>query len=176
MPYSEDYDLFWKVSTQFRISNLMEPLVDYRISSTSLNTVQKKDEYEIANEQNVLRNIRYYMGPNFSISKAHLECLRHNFKPIVSQNSIDSVFECLDILDAITEKILEKDNFNCDPHSIRGARYFKRKFIVTEVAKQLPAAKAIELLIRTQAWSALYGRFANAVSWRLKKAARIFFW
>lgn len=175
MPYSEDYDLFWKVSTQFKISNLMEPLLDYRVSSTSLNTVQKKEEYEVANEQNVLRNIRYYMGQHFTISKTHLECLRHNFTPIVSQKNIDSVFECLDILDAITEKILEKDGINCDPQSIKGARYFKRRFIITEIAKQLPARAAIELLIKTQTWMALYRMGVNALSWRLKRAVRMFF-
>src|SRR3989337_3683374 len=29
MPYSEDYDLFWRMSTRFRIANLPEALVDY---------------------------------------------------------------------------------------------------------------------------------------------------
>jgi glycosyltransferase involved in cell wall biosynthesis len=175
MPYSEDYDLFWKVSTQFKISNLMEPLLDYRISSNSLNTVLKKKEYQIAGEQNVLRNIRYYMGENFHISKTHFECLRHNFQPIVEQKDVDSVLECLEILDLITEKILEKDSINCDRESVKGARYFKRRFIIAEIAKKLPVSKAVELLVKTQTWMVLYRLCVNALSWRLKRAARIFF-
>ena len=175
MPYSEDYDLFWKVSTQFRISNIAEPLVDYRLSSTSLNTVLKKKEYEIANEHNVLRNIRYYMGEDFTISKPHLECLRHHFAPLVKRNNIGEVFECLQILDAITQKILEKPNVNRDSQSIKRAHYFKRKFIITELSKALPAMQALELLIRSNAWLALYQRSMYALNWRLKRVLQLFF-
>jgi glycosyltransferase involved in cell wall biosynthesis len=175
MPYSEDYDLFWKTSVEFRISNLMEPLLDYRLSPSSLNTVLRKQEYDVANEQNVLRNIRFYMGENFRISKTHLEILRHNFQPILSTYSIESVFECLDILDAITERIMAKDNPNWDPEAIKGARYFKRQFIITEIAKRLPGSQAFELLLKTQTWLALYQLGVKGVVWRLRKVTRIFF-
>jgi glycosyltransferase involved in cell wall biosynthesis len=175
MPYSEDYDLFWKTSTQFRISNLMEPLVDYRLSPTSLNTVLRKKEYDIANEQNVLRNIRYYMGENFRLSKIHMEMLRHNFGPIVANYSLESVLECLDILEAITERILAKENPNWDPNAIKGALYFKRQFIITEIAKQLSGANAFELLLKTQTWLAIYRLGIKGLSWRLRKVTRMFF-
>lgn len=155
MPYSEDYDLFWRMSTRFRISNLAEALVDYRISSTSLNTVLKKTEYDIANEENVLRNIRYYMGNDFRISAASLECLRHNFRPILGEYSLESVMQTLCVLDEVTERILEKENVNRDARSIRRARYFKRKFILTELAKALPVMQSVQLLVRARAWLVL---------------------
>ena len=155
MPYSEDYDLFWRMSTQYRIGNIAEPLVDYRLSPTSLNTVMKKVEYDIANEQNVIRNIRYYMGADFKISHACLECLRHNFKPVLSKYSLPIVLETLAIMDAVTDKILEKENPNRDAKSIRRARYFKRKFILTELATRLPLIQSVELLVRTTAWLTL---------------------
>lgn len=173
MPYSEDYDLFWKVSTKFLIANLCEPLVDYRISSTSLNTVQKKAEYEIANEQNVLRNIRYYMGEDFQISHASLECLRHNFRPVVTNYRLETVMESLTILDAITEKILKTENVNCDARSIRRARYFKRKFILKELGKTLPLIQSMELLLRTHAWITLFTLIKNFVKWQLKQKIKI---
>lgn len=174
MSYSEDYDLFWKVSTKFLIANLTEALVDYRISSSSLNTVLKKTEYEIANEQNVLRNIRYYMGEDFQISHASLECLRHNFRPIVTHYSLQTVMESLSILDAITEKILQKENVNRDAKSIRRARYFKRKFILNELGKTLPLIQSIELLLRTQAWITLFTLIKNFLRWQLKRKIKIF--
>ena len=173
MPYSEDYDLFWKVSTRFRIGNLGEALVDYRISSTSLNTVLRKSEYEIANEQNVLRNIRYYMGEDFQISTAALECLRHNFRPIVSHYSLQTVTESLAILDSITEKILLTENVNLDRSSVRRARYFKRSFILKELARSLPLLQSVELLLRTHAWVTLFTLMKNFLKWQLKRKVKI---
>ena len=172
MPYSEDYDLFWKVSTRFEIGNLAEALLEYRLSPTSLNTVLKKSEYDIANEANVLRNIRYYMGEDFQISRASLECLRHNFKPIVENNNIDEIMNCLSVLDRITEKIMERGNVNRNISSIRRAHYFKKKFILTELGKALPNSTSLELLIRTQAWPVIYTLTINSLSWRIKRAFR----
>lgn len=157
MRYSEDYDLFWKVSTRYKIANLEEPLVNYRLSSTSLNTVLKKKEYEVQNEQNVLRNIRFYMGPDFGISGACLECLRHNFEPIIRDNSVEEAIASLLILDEITEKILEKENVNRNVHAIRNAHFYKRRFIITELLKGLPPVSAMLLLVNTREWMVGYG-------------------
>lgn len=155
MPYSEDYDLFWRISTRFPIANLAEPLVDYRISPSSLNAVHKKREYEQANEQNVIRNIRYYMGDDFQVPPEVLECLRHNFNPLLAQYDRRCVLAALQVLDAITTKILQKENANRDVRSIKRARYFKRKFIVAEISKALPVLPCIELLVCTQEWMTL---------------------
>ncbi|MEX2234089.1 MAG: glycosyltransferase [Cyclobacteriaceae bacterium] len=174
MPYSEDYDLFWKMSTRFPIANLPEPLVDYRISPNSLNTVLKKREYDEANEQNVLRNIRFYMGEDFQISHASLECLRHNFKPMLTHYNLQSALESLSVLDAITQRILERDNVNRDVKSITRARYFKRKFILNELAKALPFIESIELLVRTQAWITLLIILKNFLKWHIKQKIKIF--
>jgi glycosyltransferase involved in cell wall biosynthesis len=175
MPYSEDYDLFWKVSTKYQIGNLSEPLVNYRLSPTSLNTVLKKEQYDIANEQNVLRNIRYYMGEDFQISKPCLECLRHNFEPIIQGNNIKEALESLEILDAITEKILQKDNPNRDEKVLREARYYKRKFIITELSKAFPMLKALLFLSRTREWLILYTLSTGYIRWQLRKVKSFLF-
>lgn len=172
MKYSEDYDLFWKVSTAFEIGNLAEVLVDYRLSPTSLNTVLKKQEYDIANEQNVLRNIRYYMGNEFKISKPVLECLRHNFEPIVARQSVDEILQALGILSAITERILTYQNPNRNEDHIRGADYFKRNFIIAQVCKLLPRKKAIELLLKTHSWMVLVDWTKHSLQWRLRRLAK----
>ena len=174
MPYSEDYDLFWRMSTRFRIANLPEALLDYRLSPTSLNTVLRKKEYEAANEQNVVRNIRYYMGERFQLSHASLECLRHNFKPMVAHYNVTAVLDTLATLDAVTEKILQRENINREVRSIRRARYFKRKFMLTELARALPMMQGVELLVRTQSWVTLLGLMKNYVKWHLKQWIKIF--
>lgn len=174
MKYSEDYDLFWKVSTAFEIGNLAETLVDYRLSPTSLNTVLKRQEYDVANEQNVLRNIRYYMGQNFSISQNELECLRHNFQPIAEGENVDEILQVLKVLSVITEQILAHRNPNRDEEQIRAAHYYKRNFIIAQLCKLLPRKKAMELLMRTHSWMVLYEWTKHSVQWRIKRFAKVF--
>jgi hypothetical protein len=168
MPYSEDYDLFWQIARRYKIGNLAEPLVDYRLSPTSLNTVLRKHEYDIANEQNVLRNIRYYMGNDFTISKENLEVLRHNFVPIVQRGSISAIITCLAILKQINQKILSMPNANQDPASIQQAIYFKREFIITQCSRELSPFKGLCLLLRTGSFRVLNSIFKQNLMWRFK--------
>jgi glycosyltransferase involved in cell wall biosynthesis len=168
MPYSEDYDLFWQIARRYKIANLTEPLVDYRLSPTSLNTVLKKDEYDNANEQNVLRNIRFYMGSDFTIKKEYLEALRHNFIPILKSGKISDIKECLRILNEISAKILGTPNVNNDPASIKGAIYFKKQFIINQCSQQLPFAKRLFLLLTMGSLSSMTVQLQNSLQWRLK--------
>lgn len=155
MPYSEDYDLFWKLSTQYLIGNIEEPLLDYRLSPISLNTVLRKDEYDIANEQNVLRNIRYYMGDDFVISKPVLECLRHNFQPIITSGRISEAIEALRVLELITDRIKNVKNPNCNSQEIDEAHFYKKQFIVRELSKAFSSIRALTFLTRTRSWDDL---------------------
>ncbi len=171
MSYSEDFDLFWKISTRFKIANLAEALVDYRLSPNSLNTVLRKKEYEIANEQNVRRNIRYYV-PDADLTNEQLECLRHNFDPIVNSGNTDAVIDAIGFLELFTDRFLSFNNPNRDERSIRDAHFFKRQFILNEVAMRLPPARAFDLLVRARAWQPLVGRVRHGVKWRVKELLR----
>jgi glycosyltransferase involved in cell wall biosynthesis len=173
IPYSEDYDLFWKLSVSYEIGNLAEPLVDYRLSPTSLNTVSRKEEYNIANEENVLRNIRYYMGSDFVLSKACLEGLRHNFIPLIKLGSVREILNCLKILDAYTQRILEKRNVNRDQKSILDAAYFKKHFMLTHFGRELPIPKAVHLLIATRSWSILTSLIIDFFKWKVDKLKNV---
>jgi glycosyltransferase involved in cell wall biosynthesis len=173
MRYSEDYDLFWKVSIAFEIGNIAEPLLDYRLSPTSLNTVTKRSEYETANEQNVLRNIRYYMGDRFAISKPILDCLRHDFSDIDKNQNVDDVVEALKLLSSITEKMLGSRSPNLNESQLRAAHYFKRHFIITEVCKKLALSKAMELLARTHAWNIVFDWTRKSLQWRFRRLKKI---
>jgi glycosyltransferase involved in cell wall biosynthesis len=168
IPYSEDYDLFWQIARRYKIANLAEPLVDYRLSPTSLNTVLRKHEYDIANEQNVLRNIRYYMGDDFTISKENLEVLRHNFGPIIKKGRVSEIKKCLQLLDRINEKISNTPNPNNDRNSMEQAIYFKREFIVKQCSKDLPLVKGIYLLLITGSFKIFKSIFMENLKWRFK--------
>lgn len=172
LPYSEDYDFFWRVSMRFPIANLAEPLVDYRLSETSLNTVLKKREYDLYNEKNVRRNLRHYLGDDFEISHPALECLRHNFQPVLSDYSLREVLDALSLLDTITKKIIESDNVNVDVKAIRCGRHFKRKFILEELRKKLPFMKAFRLLLYTGAWMTMTRLVKSQIDWRTKEVIR----
>jgi glycosyltransferase involved in cell wall biosynthesis len=154
--YSEDFDLFWRISSMFEIGNLAEVLLDYRVSNSSLHAVTKKLEYAAANEINVLRNIRHYLGEDYQIDQESLECLRHNFGPIAGRNDVDLVLSTLKVLDAITEKILTCKNPNLNETDIHLAHYYKRIFIIIEIGKLWTRQKAIELFIRTGSWMIIY--------------------
>jgi glycosyltransferase involved in cell wall biosynthesis len=166
-PYSEDYDLFWKMARETVIYTLEESLVDYRLSPNSLNTVTRKDEYALANRENVLRNIRYYMGEDFDLPEPYLECLRHNFSPILALNSIDSLLECLDLLDKITEAIRAYPNINRNVSGINTAAYFKKDFIVEELFLQLPGLKKFSFVFRARKSEVLFRKVEKSLRWRL---------
>jgi hypothetical protein len=173
MPYSEDYDLFWQIARRYKIANLAEPLVDYRLSPTSLNTVLRKQEYDIANEQNVLRNIRYYMGDNFTITKESLELLRHNFEPVIKNKGLSGILDGLKTLDQISLRILSTPNVNHDDQSIRSAIWFKREFIIMQCSRELPVLKGIYLLLRTRSFAAIAAIVQQSLSWRFKSMKRL---
>ena len=153
VPYSEDFELFWQLSRKFKIHNLPEVLLDYRITSQSLHQVQKKTEYDIAQHQQVVRNLQYYAGREYKIPEDYIECLRHNFIPLLKKSNVQDIMSCLKILDVITRKIVETPNPNRDPSAIAEAAYYKRLFITSFYFRHLSPFKALYLISKTNSWS-----------------------
>ncbi len=155
-PYSEDYELFWQLSRKYKIGNIQEPLLDYRITTTSLHQVAKKKEYDQAQEQQVLRNIAFYMGENFLLSSAELECLRHNFIPMLNLQSPKAIVKCLQKLQQISLAIAATENINNNPEDLREAIAHKRIFITDYFARNLKKPQAIIFLMEIMAWKKLF--------------------
>ncbi len=170
--YSEDYDLFWKIARRFKIHNLDEPLLDYRISPYSLNTVLRKTEYERANRENVLRNIRHYMGEHFELPDPCIECLRHNFGPILHESKVSMMLESLEILRRITNAILEIPNVNHDRNQILRAYLHKKEFIVEQLFLQLTGFNKFYFIIRSNQYAVLGRKIQKSIRWRYKYAVR----
>jgi glycosyltransferase involved in cell wall biosynthesis len=173
-PYSEDYDLFWKLAQKFPIANLREILLDYRLSPNSLNTVLHKKEYDLANRENVIRNIQRYMGQDYTLPEEYLECLRHHTAPIAALNSIPKIIECLDKLDEITELIIQSPNVNRNQKDIMEAAWFKRDFIIYQLFQELRWPYNLLLLIKTRKLNHIARKVGNALRWRLKNIKHYF--
>jgi glycosyltransferase involved in cell wall biosynthesis len=150
--YAEDYALFWALSRKYRMHNLPQVLLDYRITRQSLHKVLRRDEYEQAHKAQVLSHLRYYMGESFQIRDSHLACLTNDFWPLLQENSVDSIIECLNTLQAINQKILSDDNVNLDRETVSVAALYKRDHILTFFAIHLPSPLNYLLLFKTGSW------------------------
>lgn len=116
----------------------------------------QKNEYEKAQYEQVLRNIRFYAGNTFNINYAELECLRHNFEPLLKENSVKAIINCLNKLNYINRCIIKKENVNRDKAVIKKAAYFKKEYIISFFLKNLPGIKGAWLAIFTGYWQQRY--------------------
>jgi glycosyltransferase involved in cell wall biosynthesis len=147
--YAEDYELFWQLSRHFKLYNLPEVLLDYRVTDQSLHQVLKKQEYEIAEQEQVLRNIRYYTSSDFSIPSDYIECYRFNFQPLLSEQKVSRIVACVKALDFINQAILPKENVNRDVRAIKKAAQYKRRYILAFFFKNIPPHQKVLLFTRT---------------------------
>jgi glycosyltransferase involved in cell wall biosynthesis len=147
-PYAEDFELFWQLSRKYKIDNIEEVLVDYRITDQSLHQVLRKKEYDEAMDEQVIRNIRYYTGNDFQISFEEIECLRFNFLPLIKRNSVDAIVECLNKLDYINACILETPNVNYNRRDLREAAFYKKEFIIRYFKRNLSKRDSTLLFLR----------------------------
>lgn len=147
--YAEDFELFWQLSRQHRLYNLPEVLLDYRVTDQSLHQVLKKQEYAQAQQEQLLRNFRYYAGSDYTIPLEYIECLQHNFQPLLALRSPAKVLACIRELGALTQYILSKENPNRNTWAIKKAARNKRNYILAYFIKHLPTAKGIMLFLRS---------------------------
>ncbi len=146
VPYAEDFELFWQLSRKYKIYNVPEVLLDYRITDQSLHQVLKKKEYEKMEMELLLRNFRYYAGSDYTIPDIYIDCLQHNFQPLLAEQSVSKVVACIRELEFLTQCILNKENINRDPPAIESAAFFKRKFIIDFFAENLSPSKRITFI------------------------------
>ncbi|WP_242922468.1 glycosyltransferase family 2 protein [Pontibacter liquoris] len=146
--YSEDFELFWQLSRKYKIYNLPEVLLDYRVTDQSLHQVLRKEEYAQAQQEQLLRNFRYYAGEQYTLPESYVECLQHNFAPLLAEQSISSVLACIRELDRLTGYMLAKENVNRDVAAMKMAAMYKRRFIARYFLENLPPHKGIPLFIK----------------------------
>lgn len=136
--YSEDFELFWQLTRKYKFFNLPEVLLDYRETNQSLHQVLRKEEYELAQQAQVLRNLRYFVGSHYTIPASFIECYRHNFAPLLAEQDLDRYIACVKELDLITKRILLKQNINLDIQDVKTAARYKREYIIAALSGTSP--------------------------------------
>ncbi|TCS90119.1 glycosyltransferase involved in cell wall biosynthesis [Anseongella ginsenosidimutans] len=149
--YAEDHNLWWQMARNYKIHNLPEVLLDYRLADESLSRVTRKAEYEAAQHAQVLRNIRYYTGEGFRLSHHEVRCLMLDCEPVLKEG-IMAIARCFRKLDHITGYILAMENVNRDEAAIREAAYFKKEWMLSFFAGRLSGPELIFLLISLGCW------------------------
>lgn len=149
--YSEDYELAWQLSRDYKMYHQPEVLLKYRITGQSLWQVTKKQEYRTSFFQQVRRNISYYLANNtYLIEDWQIECLNYEIQANdLSGKAIGSILSTVNLLDAVTQKMLEKENVNRDKKSILEAARAKKEKTIYYLSSRLKLWDAVFLLIRT---------------------------
>ena len=141
IPYAEDYDLFWKMSAKFRVRQLEEVLLDYRISSESTHLVHKKKEYDEALFQVVRRNINHYFEKPLNITADHIHFFRYEYEPVLKKKSFFLVVKYMKLLERVSKKIVHHPNPNNINDNVLQAFYNKRYYTLLYLKPFLSAFK-----------------------------------
>lgn len=147
VPYSEDFELWWQLSRRYKIYNIPEVLLDYRLSDTGQSRVTKFKETNDIQHNQVLRNIRYYTGKDFELSNNEVEFLRYNLDPILEEGKLKSLLKALKKLDSIGDCFRRKDRLYNNREHLVAAVNFQKKRIIAALRKKLPAFKLGFVLI-----------------------------
>lgn len=172
VPYAEDFELFWQLSRKYKMYNLSEVLLDYRVTAQSLHQVLKKDEYKQAEREQLLRNFRYFAGSDYFVPQAYIDCFQHNFQPLMEAGNLDEIVSCLRQLDFLSDCILKKENVNRNIEAIQAAAFYKKKFIISYFLENLPRYKALILFIRLNNLEGLINKLQSYFKRKLSFGAR----
>ncbi|MDX5438353.1 MAG: glycosyltransferase [Pontibacter sp.] len=147
LPYAEDYELWCRLSRKHRLHVLPEVLLDYRLSSKSTSNEVKKEEYNQTELTQIMNNLRYFAGEDYTLPYSYLECFRFNYAPLLAEQSVSSIADCMAALQLLTDHIVAKENVNRDRSVIIRAAKLKRKKTLRYFLKKLPLHKAASLLV-----------------------------
>jgi glycosyltransferase involved in cell wall biosynthesis len=161
--YCEDYDLWWKLSRKYEIANLSHVLLDYRSSEKSLCRVTNKNEYEDAHREQLLRNVRYYTGPSFTLSENEIECLRFNCEPLLKEGNLKKILLLFKKLQDINLAILSKECRHRQIIQIKEAMAYKEQSILNWFLENLSLRERSKLIIALGRWDRLFSTSLNSL-------------
>ncbi len=148
--YAEDFELFRRLSRQFEIGGIDEPLLDYRMHSANTNTARYRKEYDDFSLELLRTNMRDCLGESAEVPLAYLECYRYRYDPLLEQPGLNEVHRCLDLLDQISTAISTIPNPNRHPEDIEYMRRVKKNFIVRGLSRRLPLRERAALFWKYQ--------------------------
>lgn len=172
--YSEDFNLIWELTRRYKMYILPVFLIDYRVTSQSLHQVVRKTEYDEAFEAMVWRNLRHYMGEDFTLPAHQLAALRNNYLPLLEQNNpIAELRKTLTYIDLYTEAIAAKPNPNNVSRAVHNeAGYYKKLYLLHAFFQELPLQDIYPLLQHFITWKMLGSVFGHKLQQKLNRIFR----
>lgn len=146
--FSEDFDLWWRISRENRFHHLNEVLIDYRETGDSLSHMTRKEEYDLAQRNQVVRNIHFYTQQEMSLTIAEVEAFRFNFKPLLLEGKVPDVKLFFEKLAYITECIVKMPNINLVQRPARQAGFNKFIFSFFSLAGKVEIFDAFRIYLR----------------------------
>ncbi len=153
IPYAEDFNLFWKLANKYRIRQIEEVLLDYRISGNSTHLVHKRKEYDEAIFYVLRRNLNYYFRKPVKISDEYLYALRYDFEPILKHRNFLTLVRYMYWLKKISKKIIAHPNPNNIGNNVLNAYQNKVRFTFIFVKPYLSVYKWVFLMLLTGSFS-----------------------
>lgn len=155
-PYAEDYDLFWKIATAFKINQIEEVLMDYRLSNNSLHKVTKKEEYDVALLEVKRRNIQHFLPANVTVPDEYILFYQYDFQPLLSAKDFGQVLKCVQMFKTISYNIIRKANPNNFDHRCMQAYKNKKHYMMLYIKPYLSKQKWLMLCLLLTEFSVIF--------------------
>jgi glycosyltransferase involved in cell wall biosynthesis len=156
IPYAEDFDLFWKLGNKFRIKQIEEVLLDYRVSDESTHLVHKKKEYDEALFYVMRRNLNFYFEKNVQFPEEYLYFFRYEFEPIIAKKKFSAIIDCMKWLTVVSKKIMAHPNPNNTGDNISVSYQNKVHFTFLYIKPHISKSKWVLLILLSNHFSYFY--------------------
>lgn len=153
--FAEDYLLWCRLIREHKFWTLPEYLLDHRTTSQSTCNVVHRGGYAEAELAQVLENLRYFMGEEYTLPREWVECYRNNLDPLWDKRRVGDIVACIRELNSIAARVASKENINCEPAKVRKAAAAKRTRVVRAFAKRLAWPRRFALLTATGSYRIL---------------------
>lgn len=170
--YSEDFNLWWRLSRKYPIHHDNEILLDYRYSDTSLWKESKKQEYGYAEYEQIASNIRYYSDGKLSFTYDEVDFLRRDLKPLLAKKGPAFLANCFRKLDRLNAFVLRKEKGTARFDNIKRAAAEKKRERIRNLRRCMSNAQIILLLLRLKYWTLLREEFTFPLTKRFAKIFR----
>lgn len=154
--YSEDFNLWWRLSRKYNFFHDNEILLDYRYSDTSLWKESKKQEYDYAEYEQIVNNIKHYGGNQIVFTYDEVNFLRQDLKLLVKKNGLAFFETCFRKLDALNKCVLEKEKRENRIDNIKRAMQEKKRERIKNLSRHIRRTQIISLLVRLKYWDLLF--------------------
>lgn len=156
---SEDYDLWSRMILKYKMVNIEELVLLYRITDSNLSTVLKNENYT-ATKTIVRNNIELLIGQN-KIKNQILEWFIGDFSNLRFNNNVLLYVESLYKLKKIRNRLLLVDNVNNNNENINKAFINKRNILLTEFSSKLNFIQMLLIYLLSGQFKRLVKMFLN---------------